>query len=51
MILVRAYEASHWLREPDGNQVEAPPRFDALHPQPSSRSSKPLLASTLSRLG
>lgn len=44
MISVRAYEASRWLREPDENQVEAPPRFD-LHPQPSSRSSTLLLAS------
>jgi hypothetical protein len=50
MIFVRAYAAACRLREPDGNQVEDPPRFDALNPQPSSRSSKPLLASSMSRI-
>jgi hypothetical protein len=50
MIFVRAYAAARRPREPDGHQVEDPPRFDALHPPVLLISSTRLLASSMTRL-
>jgi len=43
MIFMRAYVAARRPREPDGNQVADPPRFDALPPPALWISSKTII--------